>query len=120
MFYAFHRGQASGRMRYGMLSISGTGADATVSSAYDNDTSSTQNDYGPGGAAYNTTDNTMAMTMTYFGQGAPYEPHTTMITYPTATSISQSGLNEADGSYGYQTDLAYNSVDNLGTICFCS
>ena len=118
LFYAFHRGQASGRMRYGMLSISGTGANATVSSAYDNDTSSTQNDYGPGGAAYNTTDNTMAMTMTYFGQGAPYEPHTTMITYPTATSISQSGLNEADGSYGYQTDLAYNSVDNCYLLVF--
>ena len=118
LFYAFHRGQAGGRMRYGMLSISGTGANATVSSAYDNDTSSSQNDYGPGGAAYNTTDNTMAMTMTYYGQGSPYEPHTTMITYPTANSISQSGLNEADGSYGYQTDLAYNSVDNCYLLVF--
>ena len=112
LFYAFHRGAASGRMRYGMLSISGTGANATVASAYDNDTSSSANDYGPGGAAYNTTDNTMAMTMTYYGQGSPYEPHTTMITYPTATSISQSGLNEADGGFGMQTDIAYNSVDN--------
>ncbi len=118
LFYAFHRGAASGRIRYGMLSISGTGANATVSSAYDNDTGSSMTDYGPGGAAYNTTENTMAMTMTYYGEGAPYEPHTTMITYPTANSIGQSGLNEADGSYGYQTDLAYNSVDDCYLLVF--
>jgi len=116
LFYAFHRGQDSGRMRYGMLSISGTGANATVSSAYHNDTSSSQNDYGPGGAAYNTTDNTMVTIMTYFGQGAPHEPHTTMITYPTANSIGQTGLNEADGGYGYEPDVAYNSVDDCYLI----
>ena len=55
---------------------------------------------------------------TYIGEGAPYEAHMRMITYPTASSISDVGTTEATGSYGYNTDLAYNSAENCYLIVF--
>ena len=118
LFYMMHRSTNSGRLKLGMLSISGTGTSATLSVDYDVDTGASNTDMAPGGAAYNTTDDTLAITYTYFGEGASYEPHLRMITYPTASSIGSVGTTEADGGYGYQTDLAWNSDQNCYLLVF--
>ena len=117
LFYMVYRSDNSGRLKYGMLAISGTGTSATLSVAYSADVGS-NSDMGPGGAAYNTTEDTLAIAYTYIGEGAPYEAHMRMITYPTASSISDVGTTEVTGGYGYNTDLAYNSAENCYLIVF--